>query len=87
MNENENVMTIQWNNKPYIGEIQHKRTNMKYNQQLYCIQYTNISIQKPLNDAQEILIISLQLLGTTNEHTICNTPKDFSKIDIKFTNI
>ena len=52
MNENENVMTIQWNNKPYIGEIQYKITNMKYNQQLYCIPYTNISIQKPLYDAK-----------------------------------
>ena len=47
-----NVTTIHWKNNQYIGEAHNKMTNMKYNQQLEFITYTNITMQTPLYDAQ-----------------------------------
>ena len=43
---------MQWNNNPHIGDIYEKITKMKYNQQFYCITYTNISMQTPFYDPQ-----------------------------------
>ena len=45
-------MTIQWKNNLHIGKKWYKITNMKYNKQLGCITYTNISMKTLLYDAQ-----------------------------------
>ena len=46
------VTKIQWKDNRYIGDIYDKIPKMKYNQQLYCIKYTNITMQTPLYYAQ-----------------------------------
>ena len=52
INSNVNLTKIKWKNNPYIGWAYDKMPYTNYNQQLYYIIYTNITIQTQLYYAQ-----------------------------------
>ena len=59
---------MQWNNKPYIGDIQDKIPKKKYNQQLDCITHTKLSTQTPLYDAKKYKYKSIYNSGAVKKN-------------------
>ena len=85
----------QWQNNPHIGEIQDKILKMKYNQQLYFIAYTNISMQTPLYDAQTYQYklrynsgeVTESLLNNNIYNKLPNTENSWGAHCVKSTNV